>query len=282
MNKKRERHLPSRFFVGAKAGPADNCESAKCRKPGEPAVKLIAYLQGEEMPNIRPAPAERPWMDATPQRFAYRCLPLNIANAHGWEALVPARITATYRGGEGLDAISIQTEASEHLRPVSHFGCGILTFHMHCLIQTEPGYELWVSGPPNRPKHGIYPLTGVVETDWSPFTFTMNWIFTQPGTVTFEAGEPFCFFFPVERRVVASVEPEFRRMTEAGKLATEYKAWEEARNNFNQELSVEGSKAREEGWQRTYFHGETPLGGKAPPDHRTRLRLKAFKPLPKG
>jgi Family of unknown function (DUF6065) len=30
---------------------------------------------------------ERAWMDATDQRFAYRCLPLNIANAHGWEIL---------------------------------------------------------------------------------------------------------------------------------------------------------------------------------------------------
>ena len=29
------------------------------------------------------APVERDWMEATNQRFAYRCLPLNIANAYG-------------------------------------------------------------------------------------------------------------------------------------------------------------------------------------------------------
>jgi hypothetical protein len=244
-------------------------------------MKLIAYLQGDEAPNIRPAPAERSWMDATPQRYAYRCLPLNIANAHGWEVLAPARIRVAYFGGDDLKAISIETDAPDHLRPVSHFGSGILTFHVPCLIQSEPGYELWVSGSPNRPKHGIYPLTGVVETDWSPFTFTMNWRFTQPGEVVFDEGEPYCFFFPIERRVLPAVEPEFRRLSEAAKLAAEFDAWQQARRNFNQDLTVEGSKAREDGWQRTYFQGATPSGEKAPEDHRTRLRLRAFKPLAK-
>ena len=245
-------------------------------------MKLIAYLQSDEAPDIHPAPAERPWMDATPERFAYRCLPLNIANAHGWEICAPARIRATYFGGAALEAIAIESSAPEHLRPVSHFGSGILTFHVSCLFHTEPGYDLWVTGPPNRPKHGIAPLTGVIETDWSPFTFTMNWLFTQPGEVVFEKGEPYCFLFPIERRLISAVEPEFRRLSEAPKLEGEFRAWEHARTSFNQDLQVEGSKAREERWQRTYFQGATPSGEKAPADHRTRLRLRPFKPLDRG
>ena len=30
------------------------------------------------------APADRDWMDATPNRFANRCLPLRIAAQAGW------------------------------------------------------------------------------------------------------------------------------------------------------------------------------------------------------
>jgi hypothetical protein len=41
-------------------------------------VKLIAYLPEGDHIDIRPAPVERPWMEATDQRFAYRCLPLNV------------------------------------------------------------------------------------------------------------------------------------------------------------------------------------------------------------
>lgn len=46
----------------------------------------VYVIDGHEM-TIRPAPLEREWMNGTNQRFAYRCLPLNIANAHGWEIL---------------------------------------------------------------------------------------------------------------------------------------------------------------------------------------------------
>ena len=46
-------------------------------------MKLIAHVIDGHDVDIRPAPVERDWMDATNQRFAYRCLPLNIANAYG-------------------------------------------------------------------------------------------------------------------------------------------------------------------------------------------------------
>jgi Family of unknown function (DUF6065) len=56
-------------------------------------MKLIAYMIDGHRMDIRPAPIEREWMDNTGERFAYRCLPLNIANAHGWEIFVP-RVSA--------------------------------------------------------------------------------------------------------------------------------------------------------------------------------------------
>ena len=51
---------------------------------------------------------------------------------------------------------------------VSHFGHGILTFHMPCLFRTEPGVDLMVQGPINRPKDAIAPLSGIIETDGRP------------------------------------------------------------------------------------------------------------------
>ena len=45
---------------------------------------LIAFIVGKRDVELRPAPLERDWMDASGERFAYRCLPLSIANAYGW------------------------------------------------------------------------------------------------------------------------------------------------------------------------------------------------------
>ena len=244
-------------------------------------MKLIAYLQSQEAPLIRPAPLERAWMERTPQRFAYRCLPLNIANAHGWEVVCPGRIRALWLGGADIAALTIETELAEHQRPVSHFGSGVLTFHVGCLLRTEPGIELFVSGPPNRAKHGISALTGIVETDWAPFTFTMNWQFTTPGEIVFEKDEPFCFFFPIARAVMATTEPEFRLLSENPELEAEFTAWTKARANFNSELGDADSKAREQGWQRDYFRGQTASGARGAQDHRTRQRVAPFKPLPR-
>ena len=70
-------------------------------------MKLIAHVIDGHHVDIRPAPVERDWMEATSQRFAYRCLPLNIANAYGWEVLCNTSFLATWTGGGGIDAIVI-------------------------------------------------------------------------------------------------------------------------------------------------------------------------------
>jgi len=156
-----------------------NDQPAATKAGGLRSMKLIAYTRGER-PRIRPAVLERDWMDASPSRYAYRCLPLNIANCHGWEILCPARTRAAWSGGQAPAELTVASARNDQ-RPISLFGCGVLTFPVGCLLRTEPGINLWITGPPNRPKHGIAPLTGVVETDWSPFSFTMNWRFHRPG-----------------------------------------------------------------------------------------------------
>ena len=64
-------------------------------------MDLTCFLHPGWQPLIRPAPAKRDWMDGTPESFAYRCLPLNIANAHGWELLNPCAFDACWNGGDG-------------------------------------------------------------------------------------------------------------------------------------------------------------------------------------
>lgn len=246
-------------------------------------MKLTAYLLDGHALRIRPAPQERDWMDATTGAFAYRCLPLDIANAHGWEILCGAGFWAVWDGGPGLDSIRVQADAGTTAPAVSHFGHGVLTFHIPCLFRTEPGWDLMVSGPINRPKDGIAGLSAAVETDWAPFTFTMNWLFTRPGLrVRFEDGEPFCHLFPVRRGVIEAVEPQLRRLAQEPELARQFETWSQSRAHFNEELKRPGSEARAEEWQKLYFRGldaERRRAETAAP-HRTRLRARPFEGEP--
>jgi len=240
-------------------------------------MKLICYPTQDEAPLMRPAPVTRAWMDATPQSFAYRCLPLNIANAHGWEILCNAGFSAIWNGENLQSSITIVPDPGTTAPALSHFGSGVLTFHIPAIFKTEPGWSLLVQGPANLPKDAIVALAGIIETDWSPYSFTMNWKFTGPNRpVRFERGEPICSIVPVQRRLLESVQPEIRSLSEEPELQRRYHEWSTGRQRFNEELLQPGSTARTEKWQKSYYLGLNPDGSSGDPDHLIKLRAPAF------
>jgi hypothetical protein len=247
-------------------------------------MDLICYTHQGWEPRIRPASPRRDWMEGTPERFAYRCLPLAIANAHGWEILSPCGFEARWTGGDGVEAVQIRVDpgTKPHQMPVSLFGQAVLTFHVEGLFRTCEGWNLWVGGPPNALKDGIAPLGGVIETDWSPYTFTMNWRFTRPNQwVRFEENEPFCFFFPVQRGLLAGVEPEIRPMNDVPELKHAFESWSLSRAAFQKRVAESQPLAPADKWQKLYYRGVRPDGSDGPADHDAKLRLDPFR-LPDG
>ncbi len=243
-----------------------------------PSTKLIAYDMGSGFPEIRPANTRRGWMDESPDAFAYRCLPLTIANGHGWEVVCDCDVEAFWSGGQRPQDIVMRVNKPGPTAPISHFGAGVLTFHVNALIRTDPLVSLWVGGPPNAPKDGIAPLTGIVETDWAPMTFTMNWRFTRPNhVVRFRPGEPFCFFFPLHRQLVPAALPEIRPLAGEPALEREHRAWSVSRGAFTSNLRKPGSEERERKWQKEYHQGRMPGSGERVPDHMTRVAPKPFR-----
>ena len=242
-------------------------------------MDLICYLHPAWRPLLRPASASRAWMDSTPEAFAYRCLPLNIANAHGWELLSPCGFEASWTGGTEAKDVQIRLDpgADPAHAPVALFGQGVLTFHVEGIFRTPEGWNLWASGPPNHGKDGIAPLTGVIETDWSPYTFTMNWRFTRPGQVIrFEAGEPFCFLFPVQRGALEGFKPRLAPLSDDPELEARFMAWSRSRDAFHEKMKSAADVAPADKWQKHYYRGEDSAGARISSHHQTKLRLKPF------
>ena len=52
-----------------------------------PVKRMTAYTIADCGLQLMPAPHRRDWMTESPQQFAYRCLPLLIANQSGWVIL---------------------------------------------------------------------------------------------------------------------------------------------------------------------------------------------------
>lgn len=243
------------------------------------APELVCFAVDDDPPKLVPARAERDWMDATTDRFAYRCIPLSIANASGWEVLSPIAFEVTWRGGNLKSDMTFSTSGDprrlERLA-VSHFGHGVLTLNTGYIFRTSPGWALLARGAPNTFKNRIVPLEGLVETDWVPLPILMSWRFTRVGTVRFAVNEPLCFLTPVPHGLLDAVQPVVRQLDAAPELKEAYEGWRISREDFNKKLYEREPKTVAEGWQRHYVRGETPTGENAG-FHLSKRRLKTPK-----
>ncbi|MEP1230191.1 MAG: DUF6065 family protein [Litorimonas sp.] len=239
---------------------------------------LDAYKIHESgAPPLVPGRARRDWMDSFVDRHPYRCLPLTMANSTGWELTCPFAIDVTWNGGPNEGDLTVSSpdrpEAVASLAS-SHFRKGIVTFHTGYLFRTPPGWAVMCGGPPNWPKDGVYPLSGLVESDWLPFPFTMNWQMTRPGTVRFEKDEPFCFITLSEHHRLEAIEPKIKSFSSNKVLKRDYDNWNKSRDSFNTKLALLDPEVVSKGWQRHYMKGEAPSGNKPSDTHLTKRRLK--------
>jgi len=248
-------------------------------------MKLECFATNPESltPVIVPGRPQRDWMDDFDERHPYRCLPLTMANTTGWELLCPMGFSASWNGGANQADISVTPQHPRQLEvhdfATSHFSGGVLTMHTGYLFRTPPGWSMWVMGPPNHVKDGIQPLIGLVETDWLPFPFTMNWHFTRPGRVRFEKGEPFCFLTLMQDKSLEQFEVEHRSLESEPAFKAEFDAWVTQRAAFNKNIFAGDPETIKAAWQRFYFKGQGPGGDGTQADgHVRRRRLQTPKP----
>lgn len=246
--------------------------------PQQDAVSITAYeIYTQTDMNLIPAPAARPWMDRSQSRFAYRCLPMTLVNQAGWIIQCPRSFVAKWNGGpRASDTSIVFDQTPPDPRITSLFGHGVVTFNMPYLFRTSPECNLWVKGPSNWPKHGLCPLEGLIEADWTSATFTMNWKITQANTlVTFSRGEPICMIVPFPRGLLEKTKTFRRALSTDPQLESEYIQWSIDRSEFQVEIARGDVEATRRGWQKDYFQGRDP-GKDRFTDHQTRLMLRPF------
>jgi hypothetical protein len=252
-------------------------------KPNRPDRPLIGFTTRDTAPQITPAPISRTWMSKLSEArkgWPNRCLPMLTANQSGWELRNRCAFTATWFGQENEVDVMIAPDRSDAAQflPVSHFGDGILTWHLPMLFRTPPGYNLLVRGPVNYPKDAIAPLEGIVETDWSSSSFSMNWKFTREFMpVRFEVGEPICMIVPQRRAELEEFTPELRLIESDEELHRKHEYFLGARGALGREQEAADADEKDRvPWQGDYTRGRHADGEAGADDHQTRRHLRSF------
>lgn len=229
-------------------------------RPDRP-LRLIAYSAWGFDVQIVPARLRRDWMDATPNGFAYQCLPMSLANQSGWFILAPHGATAEWNGGINPSDLVVEVEGSPKMvHAMSRVGGGILTWTIPYVFRTPEGWNLLCRGPANHVKDGIAPLEGIIETDWSFASFSMNWKLTRPGRVSFEAGEPVAMLVPQRRGDLEAFATCKRDLASDPALFQGYTRWINERQAFLAAQRHGDLEALKKKYQKHYFHGSTNDG----------------------
>ena len=172
-------------------------------------ITINRLLDGPPIFPVVPLTAKRNWMNKSRDKFAYKCIPLNIANQYGYAVLCPEDFTIDWWGGTEEKDVDFQVTSKndyfkDHLH--SYFGGGTFTIHVDFIIRTPEGFSTYIRGVPNETKQGLKPLDAIVETDWLSYTFTYNFLLIEPGSYSFKKGEPLFVFFPIERNTVENFD----------------------------------------------------------------------------
>jgi Family of unknown function (DUF6065) len=220
---------------------------------------------------------QRDWMDATPHRYAYRCLPLTIMNQTGWWIKNPVGFTAIWRGQTYPGSIEFCFDTAPGVWGQwinSQFGEGIVTWNTPFLFRTRPaGSRLLICGPANYFKANAHPLTALIESDWISMSFTMNWKIMVPNQpVRFELGEPLFQAIPLATNICADLENatvSYQRLKDNPELLRAYQQWDQDRRRFHDQKISGAVKPND--WQKDYFQGRGATGSAATGHHMTKV-----------
>ena len=157
------------------------------------------------------------------------------------------------------------------------FGYGIVTWVIPYIFRTPPGFNLLVRGPTNLSCFGASPLDGIVETDWLPFPFTMNWQITKRfSVIRFRRGEPICMIMPIRRSDLENMQPEVRNLESDPELHRSFNLWHESRLNKVREVDAKTADGVPTRAQGHYIRGEGHLGERPVHGHQTKLDVPSF------
>jgi hypothetical protein len=161
---------------------------------------MIINVVGEGPYSINPSSTKRTWMDDTFKSHAYRCLPLNSANSHGWTINLNEECIVDWNGKDEQGSVKIISGSGEE-----NISGGYVTFKFPFIFTTPEEFYLWCSGQPNYIRSDMSALNAIVRSDWYPSTFQFTWKLHTAGRTVFEKNMPIMFFMPYPKNIIDEV-----------------------------------------------------------------------------
>lgn len=219
-------------------------------------------------------PLRDEWRRAWFSEWAYNCLPLVMANRHGFVVKTLYGFRVYWNGGDGRRDVRVEMTdakaAATHRRAqrtTAQFGMGTFTVQYLWALRTPRNVNLFTGPVPNYMIDGIVPMTAMVEADnlRRDFGFTIR-VTRKKRWIDIPEGSWLAWIMPYPRHFIdgyrfkSAAQVVSRRTLEAERNASR-------RAGFKR---THIDKAKPNRLGRDYLKGVDPFGNKFR-DHQVRL-----------
>jgi hypothetical protein len=139
---------------------------------------------------------------------AYYCLPLTVANQHGFLVKSVRDFDIIWNGSDDDVTITFINEENADKQTIkTGFRSGIVTIQNRFALKTSKGISLMTMQPPNLFIPGAIAMAGVIECDNIRRDFTFNLKVTVPNLlIKVRKGDPLASFMPIQRHFIDDFE----------------------------------------------------------------------------
>lgn len=213
--------------------------------------KIFVYTEDNNPAIIKQLSVKRDWMDDTPNKHAYQCMPVSLANTLGWGISFPKDISFIWDG--------ICDTSDSHVKILSghrycspNRGNATISFNTYLTVKTDDNTTTLIMPVPNDFNENFQCFTNLLSTSFYRSSIPIAWRILKPNVeITIPAGTPVATIIPISLNSIQNFEVEikkeklpsfnreelledlemFKNSSIAGKFTNLYKKAENSRGN---------------------------------------------------
>jgi hypothetical protein len=146
---------------------------------------------------IAPMSIKRDWMDATPDKHAYRCFPVTQANMVGWSLSLSEDLSFVWNGINNTSADNVQILKGSDFS-YSGRGQSTVSINTGLTFRTEESISLVTINPVNYFNDDFETISSLISTSWLDTGFPLAIKAKIPNKeITIKSGTPIATIIPI-------------------------------------------------------------------------------------
>lgn len=158
---------------------------------------ISAYRTSPTAFIVEPLSVVRDWMDQTPDKHAYHCFPVTLANTVGWTISAKSDIKFIWDGLNDTTGDHIKILEGEDLAYTGR-GQSTVSFNTNIIFRTEKDLSFLTVNVPNYFHQDFEVMSSVISTSFYPHPLPLAIkVKTANKEITIKAGTPIATIIPL-------------------------------------------------------------------------------------